>query len=518
MPLPDLIEIVPLEKPVRAEITVPGSKSITNRALILAALANGETTLRGALWSEDTQVMADCLQKLGFAVEVKPDPDEFCNRTITVRGLGGKIPNAGTEQKPLELFVGNAGTAARFLSALVCLGIGVYRLSGVPRMHERPQAALFTALRELGYRVESEKGNDKLPVKIFGHESFYYQKRIVEPFIPKYQGMLTSEKPQSCKVSIEESSQFASALLLCAKLTGWRIEVVGENAEESPYVAMTLKLIEAFPKNGGTFQIEPDASSGSYFWAVEKLTPISSELLDPGAPLEPEPGASSAAFTSFSTPGSSPKWKRILSSQIDIVGWPRSGWQIDERFREFMTFGPKMHEVLEADKGAKGADEKEIQRLVSEIRKSSKRDLSRLHDLGDSIMTAIVICPILEEKIRFTNLGRLRVQETERVVALRTELTKCGAKVVEEGDTLTVYPSQLHGAEIETYDDHRMAMCFAILGLKVPGIKLKNPACVKKTFPNFFQKLATAPPAGLGAIIKDAKTGRELHGEELFAE
>jgi 3-phosphoshikimate 1-carboxyvinyltransferase len=141
MALPDLIEIVPLDKPVRAEITVPGSKSITNRALILAALANGEVTLEGALWSEDTQVMVEALQKLGFQIKVKPDPNEVCNRTITVYGQGGTIPGGGTVENPLELFVGNAGTAARFLSALVCLGRGVYRLHGVPRMHERPQAA-----------------------------------------------------------------------------------------------------------------------------------------------------------------------------------------------------------------------------------------------------------------------------------------------------------------------------------------------------------------------------------------
>src|ERR1051325_1672254 len=130
MLLPDLIEIIPLDKPVQAEITVPGSKSITNRALILAALADGETTLQGALWSEDTQVMAEALQKLGFEVKVEPDPDEFCNRTITVIGLGGKISNAGTEDKPLDVFVGNAGTAARFLSAFVCLGEGVVRVVG----------------------------------------------------------------------------------------------------------------------------------------------------------------------------------------------------------------------------------------------------------------------------------------------------------------------------------------------------------------------------------------------------
>src|SRR6476620_10790804 len=133
MSLPALIEIVALDRPVRAEITVPGSKSITNRALILAALADGKTTLQGALWSEDTQVMVDCLRRLGFEIEVQPEPEEFCNRSITVLGLGGKIPKAGTADEPLELFVGNAGTAARFLSALVCLGRGAYRLHGVPR-------------------------------------------------------------------------------------------------------------------------------------------------------------------------------------------------------------------------------------------------------------------------------------------------------------------------------------------------------------------------------------------------
>ena len=145
-------------------------------------------------------------------------------------------------------------------------------------------------------------------------------------------------------------------------------------------------------------------------------------------------------------------------------------------------------------------------------------EVSRRADLGDSIMMAIVMAPLGHRELQFTDLGRLRVQETERVVALRTELTKCGAKVVEEGDTLTVYPSKLQGAEIETYDDHRMAMCFAILGLKIPGIKIKNPACVKKTFPNFFQKLADAPPKGLGVVIRDAKTGRTLPLDELFAE
>jgi 3-phosphoshikimate 1-carboxyvinyltransferase len=453
MALPELIEIVPLDKPVRAEITVPGSKSITNRALVLAALADGEVTLAGALWSEDTQIMVECLQKLGFEIRVENDPEEFCNRTITVKGLGGKIPNAGTIEKPLELLVGNAGTAARFLSAFVCLGNGVYRLSGVARMHERPQAALFSALRELGYRVESENGNDKLPV-------------IISP-----KSKVQSPKSERvCKVSIEESSQFASALLLCAKVGNWKVEVVGENAEESPYVAMTLKLIEAFPKNGGEFQIEPDASSASYFlgaaWLLDKQNNSKIDVYNPPKTFE--------------------SWRQWQLWQ---------NWQQDAKFSSFVPLKQNMRFII-----------------------------SRATDLADSIMTAIVLAPFnqgVAQIVKFTDLGRLRVQECERVVALRTELKKCGTQIVEEDDTLIVWPEHnkpLHGAEIETYNDHRMAMCFAILGLKVPGIKIKNPACVKKTFPNFFQKLAAPPPHGLGATILDAKSGRKLTHEELFAD
>ncbi|NLH86383.1 MAG: hypothetical protein GX450_13345 [Verrucomicrobia bacterium] len=422
MALPELIEIVPLDRPVRTEIAVPGSKSITNRALILAALGPGETTLPGALWSEDTQVMAAALRELGFAVNVAPDPREPGNRVITVGGQGGRVPRAGTVEHPRELFVGNAGTAARFLAALVCLGRGVYRLRGVPRMQERPQAALFRALRELGYRVESP--NDRLPAVIHG----------------------AGARAAHCEVSILESSQFASALLLCAAAGKWRVTVSGENAEESSYVALTRKLAAAFPRSGGQFPIEPDASSASYFLGAGHLIP---------------------------------------GSAVTLRAPPATDWQVDAAFPRFLPL---------------------------------PASLSRRDELGDSIMTAIVLAPLARQAVRFTDLGRLRVQECERVQALRTELTRCGAAVAEAGDTLTVFPSPLHGAEIETYQDHRMAMCFAILGLKIPGIRLKNPACVKKTFPNFFQKLAAPPPHGLGAELREATSGRVLRPDELLAE
>jgi 3-phosphoshikimate 1-carboxyvinyltransferase len=424
--LPELIEIIPLPKPVHAEITAPGSKSITNRALVLAALAQGEVMLRGALWSEDTQVMTIALQQLGFEIETKRDPREFCNRDIRVKGLGGKIPRGGTAEEPLELFVGNAGTAARFLAALVCLGHGFYRLRGVKRMHERPQGALFQALRELGYRVDAER--DHLPAQIRG----------------------TGPRAAQCQISIDESSQFASALLLCAAKATWTVQLTGEALEDAAYVAMTRQLIDTFPHAGGEFQIEADASSASYFLAADWL------------------------------------FGRRPGTAIKIAAFPKSSWQIDAAFPKFLP-------------------------LPSRI--------SRASDLGDSIMTAIVLAPFAERATTFTELGRLRVQECERVAALRAELTKCGAKVSERGQSLTVYPAAevLHGASIETYHDHRMAMCFAIMGLKVKGIKIKNPACVKKTFPNFFQKLAAPPPEGLGVTILDARSGKELTSEQLFA-
>jgi 3-phosphoshikimate 1-carboxyvinyltransferase len=246
---------------------------------------------------------------------------------------------------------------------------------------------------------------------------------------------------------------------------------------------MTQKLIQQFPNKGGIFQIEPDASSGSYFWAVGWLFPA------PQDSSNQQQGGISIFDLALYMQG---KIFRPKFFSVSVLRWPNSDWQIDQWFPAQLPFPPDFRGTT-----------------------------SRIHDMGDSIMTAITLAPFARESCKFTDLGRLRVQETERVVALRTELTRCGAKVVEEGDTLTVWPSPLHDAEIETYNDHRMAMCFAILGLKVPGIKIKNPACVKKTFPNFFQKLAAQPPHGLGAEIWEIKNGqrtRKLSGEDLFAE
>lgn len=425
MGLPDVISIQPLARLPQAEVVVPGSKSLTNRALIVAVLRKGTTALKNALWSEDTQLMVSCLRALGFEIVVEADPDEASNRTLIVHGQAGRIPRSGTVEKPLELFVGNAGTAARFLTAVVCLGNGRYRLSGSKRMHERPQAGLIHSLRQLGYHLAAE--NDRLPVIVDG----------------------AGPKRASCEVDLSESSQFASALLLAEEAGGWQIQWKEESWKQSPYVKMTSGLIAAM-KRGGEFSIEPDASSGSYFWGVNAL----------GLPAS-ENGA-----------------------KVSVRNWPRSGWQIDADFPKFLTHSG---------------------------------ELSRKRDLGDSIMTAIVLAALGAVPRRFVDLARLRAQECERVAALRTELTRCGVRVVEEGESLTVFPGTLRPAVVETYGDHRMVMCFALLALRHPEIRLRHPACVEKTFPNFFQKLSANPPFGLGTAIRNGHSGQKLKGKELTA-
>ncbi len=393
---PGSIEIEPLKGLKETRLTIPGSKSITNRALILAALAHGEVTLRGALWSEDTRVMVEAMQKMRLELSVTQDPEESSNRIFRVQGLGDRRPMGGSFSHPMEIYIANSGTSSRFLMAFLCAAAGGwYRLDGTERMRERPQKELFLALRQLGYTVIAER----------------------EGFLP---AVIGSERPVTggrCTISQQESSQFASALMLCADRGDWQVEISGK---EAGYLRMTRELLSVFPRNGGCFDVEPDASSGSYFYG--------------------------ANVWASGYPDNKP---------VSVLHWPSSGWQPDEAFPRFMPLPPTV---------------------------------SRERDLGDSIMTAIVLATQAESPVTFTDLGRLRVQECERVQALRTELGRCGARVEEEGDTLKVYPSRLHGAEIETYNDHRMAFCFSLLGLGVPGIVIKNPKCVEKSFPSFFEK------------------------------
>jgi 3-phosphoshikimate 1-carboxyvinyltransferase len=314
-------------------------------------------------------------------------------------------------------------------------------------MHERPQKELIRALRDLGYRIDTP--NDMLPAVVHG----------------------AGPKPGNVTVSVDDSSQFASALLLSSARGGWEVSTPPDsNPEELPYVEMTRRMLEVFPHAGGTFQVEPDASSASYFHAVNAMFPQV-------APV------------------------RVMACQE-----PRrdggSGWQIDA---EFPRFAPRRE--ASADK-------------------ENPTVVSRKTDLGDSIMTAIAIAPLATRPFKFVKLDVLRKQECERVHALRDELTKCKAKVTEIGDTLEIAPSlasELGDATICTYHDHRMAMCFATLGLAVAGLKIEDPSCVRKTVPSFFQILAKPPPQGLGVEIWECnpetreRVRRLVEPADLFA-
>jgi 3-phosphoshikimate 1-carboxyvinyltransferase len=393
--LPDILEIKPLTKPPNCTITVPGSKSITNRALILAALADGKCTLRGALWADDTQVMVNSLQKLGFDVKVSPDPAEECNRTIEVVGQGGEIP-----AKKAELYVGNAGTAARFLTAFVCLGHGEYKISGDRRMYERPMKDLFDALRGLG--VEIESSDNRLPATV-------HARRFGGGHIA---------------INLTDSTQFASALVLIQKHGKFGLSHLNVEVQDPGYIAMTEAMVDTFRTD---YTIEPDLSSASYFVAAGWHT----------------------------------------GGRVEVAGWPKDSLQVDGKFPEFLP---------------------ELRRA----RRSRPTEVSRLRDLGDSVMTLAICALFGKQPMKLVDAARMRLQETDRIKAMVTELRRVGAKAEEHEDGFTVWPAekgQLHKADIETYNDHRMAMCFAVLGLKVPGIRIKNPGCVSKTFPNFFEKL-----------------------------
>ena len=390
---------------------------------------------------------------------------------------------------------------------------------------------LRTALRALGYTVDTP--NDKLPAVVHGGGA----------------------RPGPITVSVEDSSQFASALLLSSHRGGWEVSTPeGANPDELPYVEMTRRMVEVFPHAGGDFQIEPDASSASYFHACNTLFPEIQPVrvmacqppkesggtgwqIDAEYPrLSPHAAAAAAADPARGTAAAGSAGG--ASQPADFHAAVSS--EIVPAIEEMAHLSAR--DYLAAN-GVEAAIAQAVCRCVREQPENPlafigdhligmspggqrRQIISRKTDLGDSIMTAITIAPLAAAPYSFTNLGVLRKQECERVKALKDELLKCKASVEETGDTLDISPTpaaSLGHATIHTYHDHRMAMCFATLGLKVAGVKLEDPSCVRKTVPSFFQILAAAPPSGLGVEIWECApaTGerkrRLTEPEDLFA-
>jgi 3-phosphoshikimate 1-carboxyvinyltransferase len=419
------LEIVPLTKPPKAALTVPGSKSITNRALVLAALSGQQCVLSGALESEDTEVMVNCLGRLGFAIDADWQAGIL---RVAANTTDRVIPAARA-----DLFVANSGTTMRFLTAMVALGHGSYRLDGVPRMRQRPLEDLLAALRQLGVNARSEQNNGCPPV------------------------VVQANGLPGGKVEIRSnmSSQFVSGLLMAAPLAQAPLTIgLGETTVSWPYVTMTIKMM-------ADFGVPILLSAG-------KIVSVAAPLqYAPATDYAIEPDASAASYFGAAA--------AVTGGCVTILDVPESSLQGDIGFMDLL-----------AQMGCR------VERCSSGVtvhgRPLAGIDID-MNDFSDTVMTLAAVACFAEGPTTIRNVAHIRHKETDRLAALATELRRVGANVDEFTDGLTIAPRPLHGAEIETYDDHRMAMSMALIGLRVPGIVIKNPGCVAKTYPRFFEDL-----------------------------
>lgn len=420
--LPPSLHITPIHHPLDATVRVPGSKSLTNRALLISALASGKTCLTNALFSDDSRYFAKALQTLGFDVQL----DE-ANYSMSVTGLGGKIP-----AKKAELFIGNAGTAARFLSAFLTLGIGEYILDGEPRMRERPIGDLIEALNQLG--VEMEAKNNCPPVEIFA------------------KGLPGGKT----RIAGDISSQFLSALLMTAPYAQSSIEVeLTTDLNSKPYVDMTISIMK-------DFGIEIERDQYSHFTILPSAyLPITNYLIESDA---------SAASYFFAAPA-------ICGGMVRVENISRKSVQGDIGFLDVLT---KMGCVV-----------KEFDNSITVHRPSSIVGIDiDMRDIPDTAQTLAAIAPFADSPTRIRGIASARVKETDRVHATCVELDRLGVRVEEHEDGMTIHPVEtMRSASIQTYNDHRMAMAFALIGLRFDGVTIENPSCVSKTFPNFFEVL-----------------------------
>jgi 3-phosphoshikimate 1-carboxyvinyltransferase len=424
MTYPERLQIVPVTHPPKAAVSVPGSKSITNRALVLAALSGQPCQLHGALDSEDTQVMVDCLRRLGFDVNA----DWHAASIHVGPNMTGRI----IPVSEAELFVANSGTTVRFLTAVVALGVGRYRLDGVPRMRERPIEDLLIGLRQLGVNACSEHGNGCPPV------------------IVQASGLRGGD----VAMAGETSSQFLSGLLMASPLARSPLTIHWGGARISwPYVLMTHEMMRQFG-----VKVAHSLPSDFYVAAPQKFGRAQYAI---------EPDASAASYFSASA--------AITGGCVTVLDLPESSLQGDVRFADLLAQMGCRVERCSAGCTVHGA---------------SLRGITvDMNDISDTAMTLAAVACFAQGPTTIRNVAHIRHKETDRIAALAAELRRVGAQVEEVADGLTITPRPLHGAEIETYNDHRMAMGMALIGLRVPGIVIKNPGCVAKTYPGFFEDL-----------------------------
>lgn len=405
-------------------VSVPGSKSITNRALLIAALAAGDSKLQGVLFSDDSRYFLSCLQSLGFSLSI----DE-ANATVTVKGESGVIP-----RKEAAVYVGSAGTAARFLTAMLGLSKGQYTMDSSEQMKKRPMRALLKALEELGTQIQ-------------------YQEK--DGFFPFKAGMTTLKK-QEISVDVGSSSQFLSALLMSCVILNQDMQITMEGNHALTYIDMTMHMMQAFgcdvdcPKprvyriaahssyQGRTYQIEPDVSGAAYFYAMAALLG----------------GSMLVRHVHFDSLQGDIRFLRILEQM---------GCTLLEEQEGIRLTGPKNGALHGID--------------------------VNMGSCSDQTMTLAALAPFADSPVRIRNVGHIRLQESNRMEAIQRELTKLGVSCHILGDDILIEPSVPCAGVVETYEDHRMAMAFSLIGLRVPGIVIDNPMCCRKTFETYFDLL-----------------------------
>jgi 3-phosphoshikimate 1-carboxyvinyltransferase len=421
------MQINPILHPLKANINVPGSKSLTNRSLLIAALADGITTITNALFSEDSCYFVNTLQTLGFNVTLYPE-----NTSMTIIGLGGCIP-----AQQADLFIGNAGTAARFLSAFLTLGNGEYSLDGDARMRERPIGDLVDALTQLGAKVDAINNR---------HSSICPPIKIIASGLP---GGKT-------KIAGNISSQFLSALLMVAPYAKTPVEIeITTELYSKPYVDMTLLVMS-------DFGVEVNRFGYNRFVVHPALyTPL------PTYPIESDASAASYFFAASA----------ICGGTIRVKNINRSSKQGDIRFLDVLVNMGCV--VTQYENSIEVTGPTELIGLDVDMR-----------DIPDTAQTLAVVAPFAITPTRIRGIASARFKETDRISATCTELQKIGVNVDEHEDGMTIYPcNEFRPAAVQSYNDHRMAMAFSLIGLRVPGIVIENPGCVSKTFPNFFEVL-----------------------------
>ena len=422
--LPPQVDIVPCGRVV-GSIRPPGSKSLTNRALVMAALARGPSYLTGVLDSEDTSVMLAAWQQLG--VDIEGAAADGC---LNVHGCGGLLPN-----RRANLFIANSGTTIRFLTAALAACEGEYILDGVPRMRERPIGDLLVALRQLGARVESlnETNRECPPVRVEA----------------------VGLGGGTARVAGNISSQYLSGLMMAAPMARHAVQLQVEGELVSvPYVSMTARMMGAFGAtvsgpatgpidiaptgySGTNYEIEPDASAASYFWATAAIS----------------------------------------GGDVTVEGLTYDSLQGDVNFCR----------VLER-MGCRVVEGNNALRVIGGPLRGVDVDMA---DISDTVQTLGAVALFADGPTRVRGVAHNRHKETDRIADLARELRKFGGQVQEHDDGLTIWPATFASSstQIETYNDHRMAMSLSLVGLKIPGVTILNPSCTAKTYPNYWSDL-----------------------------